>query len=177
MNTLLTSVSNASSLEAMIYKEGLQPVDLGLLVQSQIEEYQLSYPQYQFIGDVALQLIILGNENRLRQLLDNLVNNAIEHSHPHTPISVRLSANGSAAQLSVSNEGVKLPEDKDKIFDLFVSLRDAGHWKSDDLGLGLYLVKLITESHAGWVEASDLPDRNGANFTVRIPLLIQPKKK
>lgn len=172
MNILLTSVSNASSLEAMIFKEPLNPVNLGLIVKSQIEEYKLSFPQYQFIGDINLQLNILGNEDRLRQLLDNLVNNAIEHSHIHTPITVNLLINASFAELSVSNEGVKLPDDKDKIFDLFVSLRDAGHWKSDNLGLGLYLVKLITEGHGGWVEAHDLLEKDGAIFTVRIPLFL-----
>jgi signal transduction histidine kinase len=172
MNILLTSVSNASSLEAMIYKEPLNPVNLGLIVKSQIDEYKLSYPHYQFIGDIDLHLNIMGNEDRLRQLLDNLVNNAIEHSHLRTPVTVNLLNNVGIAELSVINEGVKLPDDKDKIFDLFVSLRDAGHWKSDNLGLGLYLVKLITEGHGGWVQASDLPDKAGAIFTVKIPQLV-----
>ncbi|MEQ1546225.1 ATP-binding protein [Methyloglobulus sp.] len=172
MNILLTSVSNASSLEAMIYKEPLNPVNLGLIVKSQIDEYKLSYPQYQFIGDIDHHLNIMGNEDRLRQLLDNLVNNAIEHSHLRTPVTVNLLNNAGIAEISVINEGVKLPDDKDKIFDLFVSLRDAGHWKSDNLGLGLYLVKLITEGHGGWVQASDLPDKAGAIFTVKIPQLV-----
>jgi signal transduction histidine kinase len=172
MDVLLTSVSNASSLEAMIYKEPLIPVNLGMIVKSQIDEYKLSYPQYQFISDIDLHLNIMGNEDRLRQLLDNLVNNAIEHSHLHTPVTVNLLNNAGIAELSVINEGVKLPDDKDKIFDLFVSLRDAGHWKSDNLGLGLYLVKLITEGHGGWLQASDLPDKAGAIFTVKIPQLV-----
>ena len=171
MNILLTSVSNASSLEAMISKEPLIPLNIGLIVQSQLEEYKLSYPHYQFIGDIDLQLKVMGNANRLRQLLDNLVNNAIEHSHLHTPITVKVANNNGTAELSVSNEGVKLPEDKAKMFDLFVSLRDAGHWKSDNLGLGLYLVKLITEGHGGSVQASNLPDKEGAVFTVRMPMM------
>ena len=170
MNILLTSVSNASNLEAMIYKEPLKSVNLGHIVKSQLDEYKLSYPQYRFTGDIDLHLIIMGNEDRLRQLLDNLVNNAIEHSHPSTPITINLQNDRNTAELSVMNEGVKLPEEKIKMFDLFVSLRDAGHWKSDNLGLGLYLVKLITEGHGGSVEAHDLPDKEGAIFTVRIPI-------
>jgi signal transduction histidine kinase len=172
MNILLASVSNASSLEAMICKEPLTPVNLGDIVQSQIDEYKLSYPQSQFIGYIDLNLNVLGNEDRLRQLLDNLVNNAIEHSKLHTPIVINLQNYQNVAELSVTNEGVKLPEDKDKIFDIFVSLRDAGHWKSDNLGLGLYLVKLITEGHGGSVQASDLINKEGAIFTVSIPILV-----
>lgn len=170
MNILLTSVSNASNLEAMIYKEPLKSVNLGHIVKSQLDEYKLSYPQCRFIGDIDLHLIIMGNEDRLRQLLDNLVNNAIEHSHPNTPITITLQNNRNTAELSVINEGVKLPEEKIKMFDLFVSLRDAGHWKSDNLGLGLYLVRLITEGHGGSVDANDLPNNEGAIFTVRIPI-------
>lgn len=170
MNILLTSVSNASNLEAMIYKEPLKPVNLGLIVKTQLEEYRLSYPHNRFTGEIDLQINVLGNEDRLKQLLDNLVNNAIEHSHLHTPITVNLQIAGNSAELSVINEGVRLPEDKEKIFDLFVSLRDAGHWKSDNLGLGLYLVKLITEGHGGSVEAYDLVHTDGAVFKVKIPV-------
>jgi signal transduction histidine kinase len=100
-----------------------------------------------------------------------LVNNAFDHSRLNAPIMVSLRNQSSYTELSVINEGAKLPEDKDKMFDLFVSLRDAGHWKSDNLGLGLYLVKLIAEWHGGSVQAHDLPKKDGAVFTVMIPLL------
>lgn len=173
MNVLLASVSNASSLEAMIYKEPLIPVNFGQLVKSSIDEYKLTYPQYQIIGDIDEQSRVMGNENRLRQLLDNLMNNAIEHSRVNSPISAQVRHVGNTAELSVINEGPGLPEDKDKMFDLFVSLRDAGHWKSDNLGLGLYLVKLIAEWHGGTVQAQDLAHTDGAVFTVRIPLLAE----
>jgi signal transduction histidine kinase len=171
MNILLTSVSNASNLEAMIYKEPLIALDMGLLVQAQIEEFGLSFPQHRFLTEIAPGANVMGNEDRLRQLLANLMNNAIEHSHLQSPITVRLSQNQGLAELSVSNQGVRLPIEKEKMFDLFVSLRDAGHWKSDNLGLGLYLVKLIAEGHGGWVRADDLPGADGAVFTVGIPLV------
>jgi len=78
--------------------------------------------------------------------------------------------NDTHVELSVANEGAKLPEDKDRIFDLFVSLRDDEYQKSDSLGLGLYIVKLIAESHGGWVKAEDLKDKDGVIFTVTLPL-------
>ena len=129
MDILLASVSNASSLEAMIYKEPLRLVNLGHIVKSQVDEYKLSYPQYGITGDMDVDVTIMGNEDRLRQLLDNLLNNAVEHSNAGTPITVSLQARFNTAELSVMNEGASLPGDKDKMFDLFVSLRDAGHWK------------------------------------------------
>ena len=171
MNVLLVSVSNASSLEAMIFKESLNPVNLGLIVQSQVNEYRLSFPQYEIIENIDQNINILGNEDRLRQLLDNLFNNAFEHSRLSAPILVNAKNTSNFAELSVINEGVKLPENKEQIFDLFVSLRDAEHWKSDNLGLGLYLVKLITESHGGSVQAINRQDKDGAVFTIKIPLI------
>jgi len=171
MNLLLVSVSNASSLEAMIYKELLIPVNLDLIVKSQVNEYRLSYPQYRIIENIDQNINILGNEDRLKQLLDNLINNAFEHSYLNTPIYVNAKTKAGFAELSVINEGVNLPENKEQIFDLFVSLRGAEHWKNDNLGLGLYLVKLITEAHGGSVQATNRLDKDGAVFTIKIPLI------
>jgi signal transduction histidine kinase len=171
MDVLLASVSNASSLEALIYKEPLETLNLGRVVQAQVDDYKLSYPQFTIIEEIDFRSNILGNQNRLKQLLDNLVNNAFDHCRANSPIVIKLCANGDLTQLSVINEGIKLPKDKDKMFDLFVSLREAGQWKSDNLGLGLYLVKLIAEWHGGSVYAEDLIDTDGAIFTVTLPLL------
>ena len=71
---------------------------------------------------------------------------------------------------SVANDGELLP-DKERIFELFVSMRDAEHKDKENLGLGLYVVKLIAESHGGTVRAEDLPDDNGALFTITLPIL------
>ncbi len=171
MNVLLDSVSGASSLEATVYKESLKPVDLATLVKFQVDDYRSFYPQYTLIDDCDFEIPILGNEDRLKQLLDKLVTNAFEHSQSNTPILVSAKNRHDCAELTVINEGVNLPKDKDRIFDLFISLRDAEHWKSDSLGLGLYIVKLIAESHGGSVVAKDRDDKNGAVFTVTIPLI------
>ena len=56
------------------------------------------------------------------------------------------------------------------MFELFVSLRHAERRDNDNLGLGLYIVKLIVEFHGGQVQAEDLPERRGAVFTVSLPL-------
>jgi signal transduction histidine kinase len=169
MRVLLDSVSNASSLEAAVYKESLHTVNLTSLVKSEIEDYTSFYPQYTFIDDCEQGLYIQGNEDRLKQLLDKLISNAFEHCIIDSPIIISTKNQGEYVALSVTNEGVKLPEDKARIFDLFVSLRDAEHWKSDSLGLGLYIVKLIAESHGGSVEARDREDKEGAIFTVLRP--------
>ncbi|KJV05976.1 sensor histidine kinase [Methylocucumis oryzae] len=129
MDVLLASVSHASSLEAMIYKEPLIAVNLGHMVKVQVDEYKSLFPEYCIIDDIACDATILGNSDRLRQLLDNLVNNAFDHCLNDTPITIRLQRQHLSVELSVANQGVSLPKDKEKMFDLFVSLREAGQWK------------------------------------------------
>jgi len=170
MTNLLDNISNASNIEATVYKETLVPFDLTTFIKSQASEYRSIYPQYSLIDNCDTNIVILGNENRLKQLLDKLINNAFEHSFSDTPILINLTKKQDWVELSVINEGINLPKNKERIFDLFVSRGDAEHRRSDSLGLGLYLVKLIAESHGGSVVAMDPADKEGAVFTVTMPL-------
>ncbi len=171
MNTLLESVGNASSLEASIYQDARRPLDLSELISTCLEEYRSSYAANGFVVKCVAGIAILGNEDRVRQMLDKLVSNAVDHSKPETPIIISLEKRGNQAILSVLNEGAKLPEDKERVFELFVSMRDSKHKRTDNLGLGLYIVKLVAESHGGQVQAQDLKDKEGAIFSVTLPII------
>ncbi len=174
MNVLLENVSNASSLEASVYKESLSPMNLSKMIVSQLEEYRSVYSEFTIVDNVDENLHISGNPDRLKQMLEKLISNALEHCKKGSAIQVSLLKKPLEVEISVANEGVKLPDNKERIFDLFVSLRDEEHQKSDSLGLGLYLVKLIAESHGGWVRAEDLKDKDGAVFTITLPFLDSP---
>lgn len=104
-------------------------------------------------------------------MLDNLISNGIEHSRAGTPIVISLEKHDRQVVLSVSNEGPKLPADKDSLFDLYVSMRDPKYQRREHLGLGLYIVKLVAESHGGQVQARDLETKEGVIFTVTLPTL------
>lgn len=170
MNVLLTNISNASSLEASVYQESLSPLNFSDFIVSQLNEYHSIYPEFILTDQCEPGIVIKGNTDRLKQMFDKIISNAFEHCRPGTPIRISLSKIDAHAQLSICNDGVRLPENKEIIFDLFVSLRDAEHRKNDNLGLGLYLVKLIAESHDGRVFAEDLDEGEGAMFSVLIPL-------
>ena len=171
MNTLLESVGNASSLEASIYQDARSHLDLSELISTCMEEYRSNYSANRFVVKCLAGIAILGNEDRVRQMLDKLVSNAIDHSKPETPIIISLEKRENQAVLSVINEGAKLPEDKERVFELFVSMRDSKHRRTDNLGLGLYIVKLVAEAHGGQVRARDLEDKEGAIFSVTLPII------
>ncbi len=171
MNWLLENVGNASSLEASIYQDVRARLDLSHLVTACLEDYQSSYTQQEFAVRCLPSIAILGNEARVRQMLDNLISNALEHSRPGTPIVVTLEKRDSHAVLSVINEGPRLPENKESLFELYVSLRDPKHGRHEHLGLGLYVVKLVAESHDGQAQARDLESKEGVIFSVTLPTL------
>ncbi|MCB1815259.1 MAG: HAMP domain-containing protein [Candidatus Competibacteraceae bacterium] len=171
MTKLLENVGSASTLESDFGNETLVPLDLGELVSGQIETYQSIYHNKALLANCQPGVQVLGNSTRLIQLLDKLVSNAVDYGSPETPIIVTVRHEQKQAILSVANQGEPLPEDKQHIFELFVSQRDAAHKDNGNLGLGLYVVKLIAEAHGGTVQAEDLPARSGALFTVNLPRL------
>ena len=170
MVKLLEKVGEASRLESDFDDETKLVLDLGQLISQQLETYQAIYQNKTLLADCQSGVHILGNSTRMIQLLDKLVSNAVDYGKPDTPILVTVGQQNGQAVLAVSNEGEVLPADKKRIFELFVSQRDNVHKDSGNLGLGLYMVKLIAEAHGGTVSAEDLPAQKGAVFIVRLPL-------
>lgn len=173
MNSLLLSVSNASSLEATIYKETHSPLDLSILINGRIAEYQAMYPGTHIASEITPDVVIQGQQARLLQMLDKLFSNALEHAKAHTPITIKLEKQAVECRLIIINQGCTLSQDKQKIFELFISIHDQKHQNSENFGLGLYIVKLIAESHRGKVFANTPIQFEGAEFIVSLPLLLE----
>ncbi|MFO1351640.1 MAG: CHASE sensor domain-containing protein [Gammaproteobacteria bacterium] len=169
MGKLLESVSDASSLEASFYKEDKSRLDLSTLVERQVTDYRALYART-FTADCLPLVEILGREARIIQLLDKLIANAVDYSNAESSIVVAVTVQNGQALLSVANEGEPLPADKERMFELFVSMRDSKRKKADNLGLGLYVVRLIAQSHGGQAWAEDPVGHAGAVFKVTLPL-------
>ena len=108
----------------------------------------------------------------IAQLLDKLINNAIEFSHAEKPISVSLKQNDSAAILTVGNYGPLLPAGlTEHIFDSMVSVRSQQMQQQPHLGLGLYIVRLVCDYHNASVTAKNNQQGDGVVFTVSLPLV------
>lgn len=170
MNTLIDSVGNASSLEASLYQDQHISIDFSRFVKECYEDYQTVYVKHQFTLQCDPGISVKGDKNRLRQMLDKLISNAIEHANAEDPIRIGLTRRENDVVLTVENYGATLPVDKERMFELFVSMRDAQHSGKENIGLGLYVVKLVAESHGGHVQALDQTDKVGAIFKVTLPL-------
>jgi two-component system OmpR family sensor kinase len=115
---------------------------------------------------------VLGDEARLRQVLGNLVNNAILHTPSGTPVEVRVRAEGQDAVLEVADKGPGLPPDQaERVFERFYRADPARGRISGGTGLGLAIVAAIVAAHGGRVEVATTVGV-GTTFRVLLPLAL-----
>ena len=167
LRRILTAMSEASRVEELMQHAEPEDFDLCKVLQSTTAAYRDVYPKRKFelasdIEEAATQ----GSPELLIQMLDKLVDNAVEFSADDDTIKIGLSSDNSSLQLTISNPGPKLPEQmRSQLFDSMVSVRPGAGEKH--LGLGLYIAKLIAEGHGGRIEADNTD--TGVCFTVVLP--------
>lgn len=118
-------------------------------------------------------LEVVGDRARLEQILVNLLTNASKYTPRGGLIRVGLRAEGGQAVLTVTDDGIGMsPEELEHVFDMFYQADDTADRSRGGLGVGLTLVRSLTELHGGRVIGrSDGPDQ-GSVFEVRIPLAV-----
>jgi signal transduction histidine kinase len=149
-----------------------EPVNVEKLAR---ESVMLLLPQAND-GDISMHLhadsnlpIITGDEKRLKQVLVNLISNAIKYSQPGGRVEVSLSLFGDRLCVAVTDTGQGIPaQDLPRIFDKFYRVkRDEDTAKGT--GLGLSIAKQVVEAHGGGIWAESEPDV-GSTFTFTLPL-------
>jgi CheY-like chemotaxis protein len=150
-------------------------VDLRVVVEGALEaERHRLDARHQHI-DVALPaepLLVRGDAVRLRQIAANLLSNASKYTPTGGLVTVTLGREGGAASLSVRDNGIGIPTEKlGAIFDLFTQLGAPPGRREGGLGIGLTLVKRLTDVHGGTVVALSAGSGKGSEFVVRMPLL------
>jgi signal transduction histidine kinase len=153
-------------------------VDLALVVRRSVAILQeagrfASHPVDVDIGAAWVS----GDETRLEQIAVNLLENAVKYTPPGKPIRVRVASEGNEAVFEVSDEGEGIAADLlPRIFDLFTQGERTLDRAQGGLGLGLTLVRNLTELHAGRVWAHSEGIGKGARFVVRLPLVPAPER-
>lgn len=168
MNRLVESATEATSLEAALAVESLEPVELSALVDERVGVFRRAHPERSFHADVTSGIEVLGQEDRIAQLLDKLLENAVRHVAHDGEIRVSLTDGDGEARLAVENRGEPLPTNRDELFDAFVT-RANGKAQPHNLGLGLYVARAIAEAHGGHITAKDPSEAVGARFEVSLP--------
>jgi len=146
------------------------PVDLEGLVADACADARVSDPGRAITARVAAPLIVAGDEQRLRQVLANLLRNAVVHSPPGTPIEVTLREEQGWAVIEVVDHGPGIPgAARGRIFERFHRADPERSRDRGGSGLGLSIVAGVVTAHQGRVAVGDTPG-GGATFRIDLPL-------
>jgi sigma-B regulation protein RsbU (phosphoserine phosphatase) len=153
----------------------LRPRDISLdeVCRRIISELELAHPNRDVHLDVRGDCTGFWDEERMAQVLSNLVANALQHSPLGTPVTVRLEGVESLQRIEVHNAGVPIPEPlRARLFEPFHhSESGPGRSSRGGLGLGLYIVAQIVQAHGGRIEVDSSLDQ-GTSFTVLLPRTV-----
>jgi PAS domain S-box-containing protein len=115
------------------------------------------------------------DRTRLAQVFGNLLNNSCKYTKPNGTISLSAKRLDSEVLVTVRDDGAGIPQDKlDRIFDMFMQVDRSAERSQSGLGIGLTLVKRLTEMHGGSIEAISGGEGKGSEFVVHLPILTQP---
>jgi len=169
LGAILTAMGAATKVEEAIAHSERQRFDLAALVRTAAGAYGGAFPMRRFVCEVPQEVVeMTGAPELVVQMLDKLIDNAVDFSADGATISIVLRHDATHAELSVANPGPPLPSEAEtKLFEsLWQSRAEAD--RRPHFGLGLYIVRLIAEFHGGSAHAANLPDNAGAIFTVRL---------
>ncbi len=120
---------------------------------------------------------ISGDPNRLQQVVWNLLSNAIKFTPPDGEVKLEIEREENFVEIRVRDTGVGIKEEfLPHVFDRFRQADASSIRKFGGLGLGLAIVRHITEMHGGTVRAESAGENKGSTFIVRLPLIIQSKE-
>lgn len=154
------------------------PIDLRLVVQAALEGVQLSAEakNIQIVSEL-ISTTVLGDINRLQQVVWNLLSNAIKFTPAGGRVEILLSAIEDHAQLRVSDTGKGIDAQfLPYIFDRFHQADSTSTKTNQGLGLGLSIVRHLVELHGGTVQAESPGEGQGTTMTVRLPLRSLPQE-
>ena len=147
-----------------------RPVDLAVIGADGVADAEILAPGRKFNLEVEGPLMVLGDEQRLRQVVANLLENAIRYTADDVEISVVAKQSDGKVELSVIDAGEGIdPEHLGHLFERFYRADPSRTRGSGGSGLGLAIVASIAEAHGGSVTASSELGK-GAAFTVTLPL-------
>lgn len=110
---------------------------------------------------------------RLAQVLSNLVDTAVKYTPDAGHIAVSVTADGHEAVIAVQDDGDGIPSERvDSIFEPFVQLSESRNGARGGMGLGLSLVRRLTELHGGTVDVTSSGQGRGSRFAVHLPLSL-----
>jgi signal transduction histidine kinase len=166
---LIGDVLDTSRIEAGTFSYSFSDVDLARLLQDAVSLAEVGQDEVRVSAEVPDALPhIRGDRERLRQVLANLIDNAVKYSPSGDAVEVRAAPDNGLVRITVSDHGPGIPVEQQRIiFEKFGRAEVPG--SKPGTGLGLFIARSIAEAHGGTLDVSSHPE-SGATFTLTLPL-------
>ncbi|MHB9131242.1 MAG: PAS domain-containing sensor histidine kinase [Armatimonadota bacterium] len=169
MNVMIEDLVDAARLEGGQLELKREPVDLCRyltdLLQRNAETMDVTRIRLEIPADLP---VASADYNRLERIITNLLSNALKYSDPSTPVLVRASQRDPWVEIAVSDQGPGiLPEDLPHLFERFY--RAKGERKTEGIGLGLYISRMLVEAHGGHIRVESAVGK-GSTFSFTLPV-------
>jgi signal transduction histidine kinase len=174
LQAILTAMGAATRTEEAIRHAQRTRFDVAELTRSMARAYADTFKSHRFEARTPEgPRMITGAPELIIQLLDKLIDNAIDFSTPGATIELALELESDSVVLSVFNPGAAIAaEVRSRLFDSMFQFRRDSRGQPH-FGLGLHIVELIAEFHGGQPFGEDQPQRGGVRFGIRIPAAVQ----
>jgi two-component system OmpR family sensor kinase len=145
-----------------------RPVDLASIAAEAVQHARIVAPGRPITVEAAEPVIVDADAERLRQIIDNLIGNAIQHTPSGSPVTVTVTGELGSARLTVADRGPGMtPEQASRVFERFYRTDDARTRASGGAGLGLAIAASLAAAHGGELTVDTTPGQ-GATFCLRL---------
>jgi signal transduction histidine kinase len=164
---LIDDVLDTSRIEAGTFSFTFSDVDLGELLRDVIAAAEFAQDEVELTAEVGALPRVRGDRERLRQVIQNLVDNAVKYSSAGGRVQVSATADDGHVLIDVADQGPGIPpEDRELIFEKFG--RSSSGTAKPGSGLGLFIARSIAEAHGGTLGVDSVPAR-GSVFRLELP--------
>ena len=170
LQRLVAQLLDLSRIEAGQLPLAWQPVDLAALLNDSVEIFALRADEasIRLRAEISDSLTIEGDPDRLEQVFNNLIDNALKYTPPGGDVVVRARQDAQTAVVEVADSGIGIPDaDRERVFERFYRVEKSRSGAGS--GLGLAIVQEIVRAHGGQIGLTS-QEGQGSTFTVRLPL-------
>ena len=171
MMGLISELLDVSRIETNRLQIHPQPIPWIQFIEGRVSAFRVQHPQRQIRFDTnTTEAIVVADPDRMRQVVDNLISNAVKYSGEGTDIDVRAYVQDAQMMTAFVDHGIGIPKDEiPQLFERFHRARNVSSRYYGGLGLGLYIARAIIEAHNGLIMVESV-EGEGSSFTMRLPL-------
>lgn len=171
MMGLISELLDVSRIETNRLQIHPRPIHWIDFIAGRISAFRIQHPARELEFDAqAPPITVIADPDRMRQVIDNLLSNALKYSPEGSGVQVRVRMEGENIDTSVSDQGIGIPQDEiPRLFERFHRARNVSSRYYGGLGLGLYIARAIVGAHGGEIQVES-EEGSGSTFRLMLPV-------